>query len=69
MLLKEFLFSLNAAFAMAVLDLIPQVHLPSSVYRLRKYFKHLIFSSCFWFIIIVTVNGCLEILTNLAFST
>jgi len=31
LLVKRFFFSLNAAFAMAILDLISQVHLPSSV--------------------------------------
>jgi len=32
---------LNAAFAMAILDLISQVHLPSSVNMLPKYLKHI----------------------------
>jgi len=31
LLVKRFFFLLNAAFAMAILDLISQVHLPSSV--------------------------------------
>jgi hypothetical protein len=32
---------------MAILDLISQVHLPSSVNKLPKYLKHFTFSSCF----------------------
>jgi len=32
---------------MAILDLISQVHLPSSVSMLPKYLKHFTFSSCF----------------------
>jgi len=39
---------------MAILDLISQVHLPSSVNMLPKYLKHFTFSSCFWSIVIVT---------------
>jgi hypothetical protein len=39
---------LNAAFAMAILDLISQVHLPSSVNMLPRYLKHFTFSSCLW---------------------
>ena len=35
---------LNAAFGMAILDLISQVHLPSSVNTLPKYLKHFTFS-------------------------
>jgi len=31
---------LNAAFAMAILDLISRVHLPSFVNKLPKYLKH-----------------------------
>jgi len=53
---------LNAAFAMAILDLISHVHLPSFVNKLPKYLKHPTFSSCFWSIITVTGDGCLEIL-------
>ena len=34
-----------------------------------KYLKHSTFSSCFWSIIIVTGDGCLEILTTFVFST
>jgi hypothetical protein len=35
LLVKRFFFLLNAAFAMAILDLISQVHLPSSVSKLE----------------------------------
>ena len=45
-------FLLNAAFAMAILDLISRVHLASFVTMLPKQLKYSIFSSCFWFIII-----------------
>ena len=38
---------LNAAFAMAILDLISRVHLPSFVNKLPKYLKHSTFSSCY----------------------
>ena len=38
-LAKRFFFLLNAAFAMAILDLISQVHLPSFVNMLPKYLK------------------------------
>jgi hypothetical protein len=41
---------LNAAFAMAILDLISHVHLPSFVNMLPKYLKHSTFSSCFWLV-------------------
>jgi hypothetical protein len=37
LLVKRFFFLLNSAFAMAILDLISQVHLPSSVNKLPKY--------------------------------
>ena len=50
----------NAAFAIAILHLISQVHLPSFVKMLPKYLKDSTFSSCFWSIIIFTGNGCLE---------
>jgi len=53
---------LNAAFAMEILDLISQVHLPSFVNMLPKYLKDSIFSSCFWSIIIFTGKSRLEIL-------
>jgi len=36
---------LNAAFAMAILDLISRVHLSSFVNKLPKYLKHSTFSS------------------------
>ena len=52
MLVKRALFLLNAAFAMAILDLISQVHPPSFVHMLLKYVKYLkdsTFSSCFVF--------------------
>jgi len=39
---------LNAVFAMAILDLISRVHLPSFVNMLPKYLKHSTFFSCFW---------------------
>jgi hypothetical protein len=55
---------LNAAFAMAILDLISQVHLPPFVNTLPKYLKHSTFSSCFWSIIIVNGDGCFEIVTG-----
>jgi hypothetical protein len=61
LLVKRFFLLLNAAFAMAILDLISQVHLSSSVNKLPKYLKHFTFSSCFWSIFIVTAVGCLEI--------
>ena len=47
-LVKRFFFLLNAAFAMAIVDLISQVHLPSFVKMLPKYLKRFTFSSCFW---------------------
>jgi hypothetical protein len=37
---KRFFFLLNSAFAMAILDLISQVHLPWSVNMLLRYLKH-----------------------------
>ena len=55
MLVKRFFFLLNAAFAMEILDLISQVHLPSSVNMLPKYLKYFTFSSCFWSIIIIII--------------
>jgi hypothetical protein len=67
LLVKRFFFLLNAAFAMAILDLIWQVHLPSSVNMLPRYLKHFIFSSCFWSITIATGVGCLEILITFVF--
>ena len=68
-MVKRFFFLLNAAFAMAILDLISQVHLPSFVNMLPKYFKRSTFCSCFWSIIIVTGDGCFEILITFVFST
>ena len=62
MLVKRAFFLLNEAFAMAILDLSSHVHLPSFVNMLPKYLKHSTFSSCFWSIILVTGDGCLEIL-------
>jgi len=55
---------------MAILDLISRVHLPSFVNKLPKYLKHSTFSSCFWLLgyIIVTGDGCLEILITSVFS-
>ena len=60
-LVKRVFFLLNAAFAMAILDLISHVHLPSFVNKLPKYLKHSTFPSCFCSIIIVTGDDCLEI--------
>ena len=60
---------LNAAFAMAILDLISHAHLPPFVNMLPKHLKHSTFSSCFWSIIIDTGDGCLEILITFVFST
>jgi len=60
---------MNAAFTMAIPDLISHVHLPSFVKTLPKYLKHSTFSSCFWPIIIVTGDGCLEILITFVFTT
>jgi len=60
LLVKRFFFVLNVAFAIAILGLISQVHLPSSVNMLPKYLKHFTFSSCFWSIVIITGDGCLE---------
>jgi len=42
LLVKRFFFLLNAAFAMAILDLISQVHLPSSVsdVNTKNYYKN-----------------------------
>jgi len=39
-LVKRAIFLLNAAFAMAIVDLISQVHLPSFVNMLSKYLKY-----------------------------
>jgi hypothetical protein len=47
MLVKRAIFLLNAAFAIAKLDLISQVYLPSFVKMLPKYLKDSTFSSCF----------------------
>jgi hypothetical protein len=58
---------LNAAFAMAIQDLISQVHLPSSVNMLPKYLKRFTFSSCLRSLFIVTGVGCLEILITFVF--
>ena len=52
-------FLLNAAFAITIIHLISQAHLPSFVNMVPKYLKDSTFSSCFWSIIIFTVNGCL----------
>ena len=41
---------------MAILDLISQVHLPSSVNMLPKYLKHFTFCSCFWSIVIIALS-------------
>ena len=49
---------------MAILDLISHVHFPSFVNMLPKYST---FSGCFWSIIIVTRDGCLEILITFVF--
>jgi hypothetical protein len=50
LLVKRALFLLNATLAITVLDLIPQLYLPSLVNMLPKYryIKHSTFSSCFW---------------------
>ena len=40
LLVKRVFFLLNAAFSMAILDLISRVHLPSFVNMLPKYLKH-----------------------------
>ena len=61
LLVNRVFFLLNAAFAMAILDLISQVHLPSFFNTLPKYLKHSTFSSCFCSIIIVTGDGCIHI--------
>ena len=53
---------------MAILDLITQAHLPSSVNMLPKYLKHFTFSSSFWSIVIVTGDGCLKILLSIFIS-
>ena len=68
-LVKRAVFLLNAAFAIAILDLISQVHLLSFVNMLLKYLKDSTFPSCFWFIIIYTGNDCLAILITFVFST
>ena len=54
-LVKRVFFLLNAAFAMAILDLISHVHLPSFVNKLPKYLKHfhilqlfLVYHNCYW---------------------
>ena len=52
---------------MAIVDLISQVHFPCSVNMLPKYLKHFKFSSCFWSIVIVTGDGCLESLITFFF--
>ena len=59
--MKRVFFLLNAAFVMAILDLISCVHLASFT-MLPKYLEHSPFSSCFWSIIICTAYGSLEIL-------
>jgi hypothetical protein len=61
LLVKRVFFLINSAFSMAILDLISQAHLPSSVNKLPKYLKHFTFSSCFWSIFIVTGVGCLKL--------
>src|SRR5215475_13996642 len=61
LLVKRALFLLNAVFAITILDLISQVHLPSFVIMLHNYLKDSTLSSCFWFIISFTGNGCREI--------
>jgi len=43
LLVKRVFFLLNAAFAMAILDLISRVHLPSFVNKLPKYLKQLVY--------------------------
>ena len=69
LLVKRVFFLLNTAFAMVILDLISNVHLPSFVNKLPKYLKHSTFSSCFCSIIIVTGDGCLEILITFGSNT
>jgi len=69
LLVKSVFFLLNAAFAMTNLDLISHVYFPSFVNMLHKYLKHSTFYSCLWSIIIVTRDGCLEILITFVFST
>ena len=54
---------------MAILDFISHVHLPSSVNMLHRYLKHFTFSSCFWSIVIVIGDGCLEIIITFVSST
>ena len=47
MLVKRAFFLLNAALAIAILHLVPQVHLPLFVKMLPKYLKDSTFCSCF----------------------
>jgi hypothetical protein len=56
-LVKRVFLSLNAAFAMAILDLISHVHLPSFVKTQPNYLIHSSFCSGFWSIIIFTGDG------------
>ena len=65
---KRLFFLLNAAFAVAILDLISHVHHPSFVAVLHKHLKDSTFSGSFWSIIIFTGNGILSVLITFVFS-
>ena len=59
---EKSLLPLNAAFAMTILDLISREHLASFVIMLPKKLKNSTFPSRFWFLVICTRDGSLEIL-------
>jgi len=65
LLVKRVFFLLNAAFAMAILDLISRLHLPSFVNMLPKNLKHSTFSSCFWYDTVPVKNAS----ANVSFYT
>jgi hypothetical protein len=56
LLVKRIFFLLNAAIAMAILDLILWVHLASFVIMLPKWLQYSIFSGCFQSVIIFIGN-------------
>ena len=67
LLVKRFLFLLNAAFYTAILDLISRVYLVSLVSKLPKSWN-ILHSPVVLAIIICTGDSCLEILFALVFS-
>ena len=62
-------FFLMVVFVMAILDLVPFVHLASYVIMLPKYLKYSTFSGFSWSIRIYNVDNCNGVLVSLDFLT